>query len=95
MRTLSENCQSNLRHKNLSLSQSKLTITCLWMSLTLKRGYMFNHRKTHLKMMLNNLHKESSKRNSTLNAPNILVWINVDCSLIIMMAYASIANSIS
>jgi hypothetical protein len=73
MRTLSENRQSNLRPKNLSLSQSKLTITCLLMSLTLKRGYRFNHRKTHLKMMLKNLHKESSKRNSTLNAPNIPV----------------------
>jgi hypothetical protein len=46
-------------------------------------------------MMAKNFHKKRSKRNSTLNVLNISESINVDFSQTIMMAYASIANSIS
>ena len=65
------------------------------MNQTLKRGNRFHHLKIHHKMIAKLFHKERSKRNSTLNVLNISESVNVDCSQTIMMAYASIANSVS
>jgi hypothetical protein len=84
-----------LKTKNRSRSQSKQTKICLSMNQTLKRDIRYNHLKIHLKMMAKNFHKKRSKRNSILNVLNISESINVDFSQTIMMAYASIANSIS